>query len=163
MVLYIQPAERTYMCLQHQWRSCMTLVPALETKQNSLPLCSSLVPRPFPDFISQLWRKNDFSLQQWDKIGIPPQLQDTIWEWPGNEASTRQPPVSPPIHLVPMFISSWGKMPYRHIHPVLWMCLGIASLPPPWPAWVKPLWWKFPSVPGHPILPGSQGYAWWEW
>ena len=35
----------------------------------------SLVPRPLPDFISQLWRKIDF-----------PPLQDKIWEWPGNEA-----------------------------------------------------------------------------
>ena len=31
----------------------------------------SLVPRPLPDFISQLWRK----------------MRDKIWEWPGDEAT----------------------------------------------------------------------------
>ena len=35
----------------------------------------SFVPRPLPDFISQLWRP-DFSQR----------LRDTIWEWPGDEA-----------------------------------------------------------------------------
>ena len=35
----------------------------------------SLVPRPLPDFISQLWRKLSFS----------PWLKDKIWEWPGKE------------------------------------------------------------------------------
>ena len=39
----------------------------------------SLVPRPLPDFISQPWRKVDFS----------PQLRDKIWEWPGDEAMQR--------------------------------------------------------------------------
>ena len=41
-------------------------------------LSGSLVSRPLPDFISQLWgkKKNEFS----------PQLRDKIWEWPGNEA-----------------------------------------------------------------------------
>ena len=38
---------------------------------------SSLIPRPLPDFILQLWRKTDFS----------PQLRDKIQEWPGDEAS----------------------------------------------------------------------------
>ena len=37
----------------------------------------SLVPRPLPDFILQLWRKTDFS----------PQLRGKMWEWPGNEAT----------------------------------------------------------------------------
>ena len=32
---------------------------------------TSLVPRPLPDFISQLWRKR---------------LQNKIWEWPGKKA-----------------------------------------------------------------------------
>ena len=36
----------------------------------------SLVPRPLPDFILQLWRNPNFS----------PQLGDKMWEWPGNEA-----------------------------------------------------------------------------
>ena len=35
-------------------------------------VCSSLVPRPLPDFI---WQP-DFS----------PRLRDKIWEWPGEEA-----------------------------------------------------------------------------
>ena len=35
---------------------------------------NSLVPRPLPDFISQLWRKIVFSPQLWDKT----------WEWPGT-------------------------------------------------------------------------------
>ena len=35
----------------------------------------SFVPRPLPDFISQLWRP-DFS----------PRLRDKIWEWPEDEA-----------------------------------------------------------------------------
>ena len=37
----------------------------------------SLLPRPLPDFISQLWRNS-------------PQLGDKIWEWPGNEARKYQ-------------------------------------------------------------------------
>ena len=39
--------------------------------------CFSLVPRPLLDFITQLWRKINFSLS----------LCDKIWEWPGNEAN----------------------------------------------------------------------------
>ena len=39
----------------------------------------SLVPRPRPDFISQPWRKINFS----------PRLRDKIWEWPGDEATTQ--------------------------------------------------------------------------
>ena len=51
----------------------------------ALHLCASLaqpktifVPRPLPDFISQLWGKI-----------ISPQLQDKIWEWHGNEATPK--------------------------------------------------------------------------
>ena len=54
----------------------------------------SLVPRPLQDFISQPWRK----------IGSP-QLQDKIWEWPGDEA---REPSSYAVHakVSPMWYNS---------------------------------------------------------
>ena len=79
----------------------------------------SLVPRPLPDFILQLWRKiggrpgtitvyvtdrkwwtrfrNDGSTMcgRYKRLSLPrrffsSQLRDKIWEWPGNEASKGQ-------------------------------------------------------------------------
>ena len=47
---------------------------------------SSPVPRPLPDFISQLWR-------------ISPRLRDKIWEWPGEE--TRNYPQLSKVLLFP--------------------------------------------------------------
>ena len=43
----------------------------------SVTICPSLVPRPHPDFISQPWRRTDFSPWLWDKI----------WVGPGDEAN----------------------------------------------------------------------------
>jgi len=50
-----------------------------EVKQNFVKIfrVCSLVPRPHPDFISQPWRKTDFS----------PRLRDKIWVGPGDEAT----------------------------------------------------------------------------
>ena len=50
---------------------------ARETLIHTIVYPASLVPRPLRDFISQPWRKIDFS----------PWLRDKIWEWPGDEAS----------------------------------------------------------------------------
>ena len=50
-----------------------------EVKQNFVKIfrVCSLVPGPHPDFISQPWRKTDFS----------PRLRDKIWVGPGDEAT----------------------------------------------------------------------------
>ena len=62
---------------------------------------ASLVPRPLPDYISQPWRKIDFS----------PWLRDIIWEWPGDEA--RKGPVTlakiPVCAVSAVFVWSRGK------------------------------------------------------
>ena len=69
---------------------------------------TSLLPRPLPDFISQPWRKTDFSLQ----------LRDKIWEWPGNEAISllpysgsnfRENPLYPPEEIFAFSASYWPR------------------------------------------------------
>ena len=56
-----------------RWATTVSVQLKEGTQIVSLPLLHSLVPRPLPDFISQPWRKIDFS----------PRLRDKIWEWPG--------------------------------------------------------------------------------
>ena len=49
---------------------------------------SSLVPRPLPDFISQLWRQLRDKIWEWPG-DEGRQLRDKIWEWPRDEATCR--------------------------------------------------------------------------
>ena len=66
----------------------MLVPPCFQTRERDLNragssqlLVRSFVPRSLPEFTSQLWRKLWFSVSQ---------LQDKIWEWPGNEAKPRR-------------------------------------------------------------------------
>ena len=65
--------ERQHLHFVNIWNSNKWINVAQTYSFVSRPLLLSLVPRPLPDFISQLWRKN--------------QLRNKIWEWPRDVAT----------------------------------------------------------------------------
>ena len=71
----------------------------------------SLVPRPLPDFISQLWRKLRFYLTAVEKTQVfSTAARDKIWEWPGNEAIVYTPDMIQSEHLLHCYMYMCGSL-----------------------------------------------------
>ena len=91
----------------------------------------SLIPRPLPDFISQMWRKPGFS----------PQLWDNIW-WPGNEALFVYGHASVRLHYV-----SWLVVQYSW--PLIYLALLTCTEWPDSIVYCK-LEWSWPDCGASP-------------